>query len=153
MSKSDRRRVEIDIRRAENSTRRGGVMSASTSTALKQSADYLVALTRMQHRGRGDTWGAARDRAAKLAGIERSYAKRLWDRWQTMNDVSGEVYLRLREAYEELCLKNEAAAEGYKAERLKLKATRHEINQEPAPEGRGAADALGREVEMEEDNS
>lgn len=128
---SDKRCVETDTKRG------GGVMS----TAVQESADYLNALARAHHRGRGDTWGAARDRAARAAGVEPSYAKRIWDRWQTMNDVSGETYRRLRSAYEAICQRNEEAAAGHRAERLKLEAIRHADHQERVRTGAGANDA------------
>ena len=80
------------------------------TTAAAQSYHLLDALTRQQHRGRGDTWSAARDRAAKLAGVKRSYAKRIWDRWQDMKDVSGEALLKLQAAYDAACEKHEKKA-------------------------------------------
>lgn len=101
------------------------------STAVRESADYLNALAKAQHRGRGDTWSAARDRAAKVAGIDTSYAKRIWDRWQTMNDVSGEAYRRLRSAYEQICEANEKAADRHDAERLAMR-NFHAVDQKPA---------------------
>ncbi len=78
------------------------------TTAVAHSRRMLVALTEAQHRGPTDTWTAARDRAAKAAGIERSYAARIWNRWQDMKDVSGEALTRLSVAYVALCEANEA---------------------------------------------
>ncbi|MBN7777746.1 hypothetical protein JYP49_14185 [Nitratireductor aquimarinus] len=126
---SDKRCVENDTKRG------GGVMS----TAVQQSASFLNALAQLHHRGRGDTWGAARDRAAHSAGIERSYAKRIWDRWQTMNDVSGEAYMRLRAAYERACERNEEAARSMRAERLGLTGQTNAVDQERPLEGVGMA--------------
>lgn len=100
------------------------------NTAVEKSAFWLNEIARQQHRGRGDTWSAARDRAAKLAGIERSYAKRIWDRWQTMNDVSGEAVLRLQDAYDAICQKHERVAGAYRAERLQIEA-QHAAHQSP----------------------
>ncbi|MEO3387348.1 hypothetical protein [Mesorhizobium sp. CAU 1741] len=110
------------------------------STAVQESADYLNALARSHHRGRGDTWSAARDRAARAAGIEPSYAKRIWDRWQTMSDVSGEAYRRLRSAYERACEANEQAADRYDAERLAMRKS-HAVDQKHASERRFGGDA------------
>ena len=84
-----------------------------------------------------DTLSAARDRAARVAGIDRSYAKRIWDRWQTMNDVSGEAYRRLREAYERACERHEAAAAEYRQQRLLIEATRHAVSESPDYGGMG----------------
>lgn len=110
------------------------------STAVQESVDYLNALAKVHHRGRGDTWGAARDRAARMAGIEPSYAKRIWDRWQTMNDVSGEAYRRLRSAYERVCEANEEAADRNDAERLAMRKT-YAVDQKPASAGHFEGDA------------
>lgn len=93
---SDKRLVETDNK---------GVARVM-STAVVKSRRYLEALTVAHHRGPHDTWTAARDRAAKTVGIERSYAARIWNRWQDMKDVSGEAFMRLSEAYE--CLIEQA---------------------------------------------
>jgi len=120
MFKSDRRSVEID-------TKHGGFVM---SNAVAEAHFYLNELSRQLHRGHGDTLGAARDRAARVAGIDRSYAKRIWDRWQTMNDVSGEAYRRLRTAYEQACERHEAAAAEYRHQRLILEAS-HAVTESP----------------------
>ncbi len=84
---------------------------------IPQKANYwLEQLTAARYRGRHDTWTAARERAAKAAGIDLSMSKRIWQRWQTMNDVGGETVIRLMLAYEELCERNHAVADSYKAE-------------------------------------
>jgi hypothetical protein len=142
MYEYDKRSVEFDTRCVgSDKGRRVSIMS----TAVQQSAEYLVALARLYHRGHGDTWSAARDRAAKAAGVEPSYAKRIWDRWRTMRDVSGEAYIKLRKAYEELCERNDAAARAYRAERMRLQAERHEIDKEPTSSGLGASASRDRE--------
>lgn len=122
---SDARRVARDTKHGEE------VMS----TAVTEASFYLNELTRIHHRGRGDTLSAARDRAARFAGVERTYAKRIWDRWQSMTDVSGEAYRKLRLAYERACEKHEAAAAAYRAERLKIEAE-HNANNSGLPDGR-----------------
>lgn len=86
---------------------------------------WLHGLAWTKHRGRHDTWSAARDRAADDAGIETTMAKRIWQRWEDMKDVSGSALLSLMTAYEDACQRNENAIEAYRAERLKLKAVRH----------------------------
>lgn len=142
MYEYDKRNVEFDTRCVgSDKGRRVSIMS----TAVQQSAEYLVALARLYHRGHGDTWSAARDRAAKAAGVEPSYAKRIWDRWRTMRDVSGEAYIKLRRAYEERCERNDAAARAYRAERMRLQAERYEIDKEPTSSGLGAPASRDRE--------
>lgn len=128
---SDNRRVARDTKRAED----------AMSTAVEKSAHLLNELTRHHHRGRGDTWTAARDRAARMAGIERSYAKRIWDRWQTMKDVSGEALVRLEAAYETICQRNEDAADRHAAERAALRGLHETIAQEPVSTGARENDA------------
>lgn len=108
---SDSRRVVRDIKRG----------TKTMTTAVSRAGFYLNELTKQQHRGRGDTWTAARDRAAKLAGIERSYAKRIWDRIETMKDVSGEALWRLHDAYEASCKNHEDKAAEYRAERMEIR--------------------------------
>lgn len=83
---------------------------AMSEAAVRLSYERLEFLMKAHHRGPRDTWGAARDRAAKAAGIEPTYAKRLWNRWQTMKDVSGGVFHALAEAYNAQCDHNEAMA-------------------------------------------
>lgn len=142
MYECDKRSVARDIR---DVGREQGRRVSIMSTAVQQSAEYLVAPARLYHRGHGDTWSAARDRAAKAAGVEPSYAKRIWDRWRTMRDVSGEAYIKLRKAYEELCERNDAAARAYRAERMRLQAERYEIDKEPTSSGLGAPASRDRE--------
>lgn len=117
----DKRRVDFDTRSAIN----------AMTTAVSKSVEYLNHLARLHHKGRGDTWAAARDRAARSAGIERTYAKRIWDRWQTMTDVSGEAFMRLQKAYEDACAKHDAKADQYYAERLALREHNEKASQEP----------------------
>lgn len=142
MYEYDKRSVARDTR---DVGREQGRRVSIMSTAVQQSAEYLVALARLYHRGHGDTWSAARDRAAKAAGVEPSYAKRIWDRWRTMRDVSGEAYIKLRKAYEELCERNDAAARAYRAERMRLQAERYGIDKEPTSSGLGAPASRDRE--------
>lgn len=125
---SDTRSVDFDTRHVARDTRRGS--EEEMNNAVTEANFYLNELARLLHRGQGDTLGAARDRAARVAGIERSYAKRIWDRWQTMNDVSGEAYRRLRQAYEQVCERHEAAAAEYRHQRLILEAT-HAVTESP----------------------
>jgi len=92
---------------------------------------WLEKITEANYRGRHDTWTAARDRAASKAGVELPMAERIWKRWKTMNDVGGETVIKLMLAYEEMIQRNEAAADGYKTERLEIR-NNHEANQQSA---------------------
>ena len=107
----DRRRVRSDLLRGKS-------MSAAASEAF----NFLNALTKTEYRGWGDTATAARDRAAKKAGVSPAQAERVWKRWQNMKTVNGDVYRLLRNAYESACEKNETAADAYRAERLNIEA-------------------------------
>lgn len=132
-----------DIRSAENDTNRdeSSVMRALADTegmtTPERAEFWLQGLAWSKHRGRHDTWTAARDRAAKEAGVTVSIAKRIWQRWQEMNDVGGDALLRLMLAYEDACQRNEEAVAAYRAERLKLKAQRHAVDKDRAREGLG----------------
>lgn len=98
---SDIRSVAGDTKRAEHS------MSIE---AVHEAKGWLEWLTQREHRGRHDTWSAARDRAAKKAGVPETYAKRLWNRWDTMKDVSGGAYRALSAAYHDQCERQAATA-------------------------------------------
>lgn len=121
---SDRKRVRNDPHWAKN------VMSVAAVEAIS----YLNAGLRHHYRGSGDTPSAARDRAAKAAGITSAQAQRLWKRWRTMSSVDGDVYRSLRNAYGHLCQKIEDSADAMRAERERLEAN-------AVPEGPAAAAA------------
>ncbi len=94
-----------DARRVESDTRAVAAMRALADTIgmspPEQAAYWLEKIAEAVHRGpRRDTWTSARDRAAAIAGIEASMAKRIWQRWQEMKDVSGEALIKLMVAYE-----------------------------------------------------
>lgn len=121
---SDIRRVEFDTKHDRSSVMRA--LSDTEGMSTPEKAEFwLHGLAWTKHRGRHDTWSAARDRAADDAGIETTMAKRIWQRWEDMKDVSGSALLSLMTAYEDACQRNENAIEAYRAERLKLKAVRH----------------------------
>lgn len=121
---SDIYRTKPHIRRVNLNTSQADKMI----TAANEAKNWLEALTEVEHRGRYDTWGAARDRAANKAGIKRTYAKHLWDRWQTMKDVSGEAYRSLKAAYEAQCAHNEkmAALHKQRAEEIRNGGASHQ---------------------------
>ncbi len=122
---SDSKRVRSDLKRGVS------VMS----TAATEAFNFLNRLTQREYRGWGDTATAARERAAKQAGITPAQAERVWKRWQRMASVDGDVYRALRNRYEESCEVNEKAAAASRAERLQLKAGRNAVDQEPGEPG------------------
>ena len=92
----------------------------STSVAAKEAFDMLNAATRQEYRGWGDTQTAARDRAARKAGVTPAQAERLWKRWREMKNPNADVYRGLRNTYGHLCawIENKAAAVEREAQRI-----------------------------------
>jgi hypothetical protein len=121
----DTKRVKSDLKQGVS------VMS----TAVSEAFGFLNRLTQREYRGWGDTTTAARERAARNAGITPAQAERVWKRWQRMASIDGDVYRALRNRYEELCAANEQAADAYRAERLQLKAGRNAVDQKPGEPG------------------
>jgi hypothetical protein len=95
---SDTRIVRSDNRSSE--------LNMSVHVVI-ETRSMLEALTIASHRGPRDTWTAARDRTARQIGVKPSYAARVWHRWETMKDVSGDAYRSIRAAYDAQCLHNE----------------------------------------------
>lgn len=128
---SDTRRVRSDLKQDE--------CVMSTSTAAAEAFDFLNELTRFSYRGAGDTPTAARDRAAKAAGISPAQAERVWKRWREMKTVNGDVYRALRNRYEAICMKIEATADAIEeSERRKTVGSRNAAFQSPASVGAGS---------------
>src|SRR5690606_31143527 len=98
---------------------------------------FLNAGIKKNYRGWGDTPTAARDRAAKEAGITPAQAERIWKRWKHMASVDGDVYRALRTAYETLCEKTEAAADAMERRRLGAIGPENAVLESPAPTGAG----------------
>lgn len=120
-----------DLKRVKSDPIRGKFMS----TAANEAFAFLNALTQRSYRGWGDTVTAARDRAAKNAGVSPAQAERVWKRWQSMKTVNGDVYRALRNAYEAACLANEEAADRYAAERQALRISNATTDHRPASSG------------------
>lgn len=104
-----------DARRAGFDTKGAAFMKAIADTmgmtAPQQAAFWLENITAAIHRGpHRDTWSSARDRAAELAGIEPSMARRIWQRWRDMKDVSGDAAIKLMITYEAIREGKEVAA-------------------------------------------
>jgi|GEM_PF-2304287 len=152
---SDTRRVVFDTKHVNsNTTKRSvSVMHALADTqgmaTNERAAFWLERLMDESHRGPTDTWTAARDRVAAKAGIEPSMAKRIWQRWRTMTDVSGDTLLKLMLAYDDMCQRNDAAADHYKATRLTLRED-HETYNEPVKTDMGEGSARLR-AELQEE--
>jgi hypothetical protein len=127
---SDTKRVRSDLKRGIS------VMS----TAAMEAFNFLNRLTQREYRGWGDTATAARERAARNAGITPAQAERVWKRWQRMASIDGDVYRALRNKYEEMCEANERAASAYRAERLQLR-NKNAVDQEHSKEGVGTNSA------------
>lgn len=84
----DTKRVEFDTKHIGARVMRALADTAGMTTP-ERAAFWLEKLAADKHKGRHDTWTAARERAAKSAGVELTIAKRIWQRWQFMNDVAG----------------------------------------------------------------
>lgn len=109
----------------------------SNSVAAREAFDLLNAATRNEYRGWGDTQTAARDRAARKAGVTPAQAERLWKNWRSMKFPNGDVYRSLRNTYGHLCSWIETAADA-------IEAKRHEIEGSNAAfEGNRAARQRG----------
>lgn len=90
-------------------TERGSPMS--TSMCAEESFELLNEGAKSVWRGQGDTWTAARDRAADQAGLTPAQAERLQKNWKTMKFPNGDVYRLLRNSYGHLCSFVETKAE------------------------------------------
>lgn len=115
--------------------------SMSTSEAAHEAFELLNAATRKEYRGWGDTQTAARDRAARKAGVTSSQAERLWKHWKTMKHPNGDVYRSLRNTYGHLCSWIENAADRIEEKRHSIEGTHASRDSIKAPRDRnGDAD-------------
>lgn len=132
-----------DTRRVKDGPQRGN--NDIMSTAVREAFELLNAGTRKNYRGAGDTPTAARDRAAREAGITPAQAERVWKRWRTMASVDGDVYRALRNRYGHLCAWIENAADAMERERREIE--EHDaVNGGSAPPGADmASSAKGEE--------
>jgi hypothetical protein len=102
-----------------------------STIALSEAKDWHDRLMDAEFKGRGDREKAVRGRLSKRTGIPESYLFRLQYKVREMTDVAGSAYRALMLAHDELCARNEEAADAMRAERKKLEAERHEANQGP----------------------
>lgn len=135
---SDTRRVRSDLKRGNN------VMSIAAAEAF----EFLNAGIKKHYRGWGDTATAARDRAAREAGITSAQAERLWKRWKTMGSMDGDVYRSLRNKYAHLCARIEHAADVMERELQEIEEA-NAIFERPSPAGEGMARASQGAAEQE----
>lgn len=140
-----------DTKGVKNDTKGGELVMRALAdtegmTTPERAEFWLQGLAWAKHRGRYDTWTAARENAAADAGIASTIAKRIWQRWEQMNDVGGETLLKLMLAYERACQNNEGAIAAYRAERLKLKAQQNAVDRQHAHSGVGEDSARLREA-------
>lgn len=137
-------------RRCESAPKRGESMSIAydhQSAAAKEASDLLKVATKQEYRVWGDTKTAARDRAARKAGVSPAQAERLWKHWQTMKSVNGDVYRALRNTYGHLCswIEDQAAAIEREAQEIE---ERHAASQSHQAPVRGSTEAsAGKERE------
>ncbi|TPM53252.1 hypothetical protein FJ959_22230 [Mesorhizobium sp. B2-2-4] len=134
-----------DTKRVRSDLQRGiSVMSTATTEAF----GYLNELTKRQYRGWGDTATAARDRAARDAGITPAQAERVWKRWKVMPSIDGDVYRALRNRYEALCERVENAARDMDRLAREIEENDATDQSRPAVAGGMAKAAQGAEREM-----
>ena len=110
-----------------------------TSIALQEAIQWNTELMNREFQGRGDKDYLIRHRLSEKTGVPESYLFRLQHKSRGMKDVAGEYYRRLKLYYEQACEMHEEAADGYRAERLKLKADHEKTDEKPAAAGKGVA--------------
>jgi hypothetical protein len=120
----------------------------STSIAAKEAFELLNAATQKEWRGWGDTRTAARDRAAKKAGLTPAQAERLWKNWQTTKFPNADVYRLLRNTYGHLCAWVENAADAIERETRGIEES-NAVDKSPVPSGAGMARPARSPAEQE----
>lgn len=125
-----------DRRRVGSDPNEGEYMS---SVAAKEAFDLLNAATKQEYRGWGDTQTAARDRAARKAGVSPAQAERVWKRWQSMKTVNGDVYRNLIKTYGHLCTWVEDMADRVAAKRQEIGDSHALIQSNRSADRRGGA--------------
>lgn len=103
-------------------------MSTTANIALSEAKDWHDKLMDAEFKGRGDREKSVRGRLSKRTGIPESYLFRLQYKVREMTDVAGSAYRALMLAHDELCARNEEAADAMRAERIELR-KRNEADQ------------------------
>ena len=117
-----------------------------STIALVEAKEWHDVLMEAEFQGRGDKEKSVRGRLADRTGIPESYLYRLQYKFREMTDVAGSAYRALMLAHDELCARNEAAAAGMRAERMRLR-NKHEADRELVQHSLGMAVADDRETE------
>ena len=116
-----------------------------TSVALNEAKGWADELLDREFRGRGDREKSARGRLSLRTGIPESYLFRLQYKTSEMRDVAGSAYRALMLAYDDLCRRNDEAADKYREERRGLRGDHETTDKKPASAGLGmAAPAVGK---------
>lgn len=110
-----------------------------SSIALNEAKSWADELMDREFKGRGDREKSVRGRLADRIGVSESYLFRLQYKTREMKDVAGEVYRRLKIAYDDACRKNEAAADRYRDERLGMRGHHEATDEKRAPAALGMA--------------
>lgn len=108
-----------------------------TSIALIEAKGWHDELMDHEFRGRGDREKSVRGRLSDKTGIPESYLYRLQYKTSEMKDVAGSAYRALMHAYDELCRRNEMAADRYREQRLKGRGPNEETYEKPASQDLG----------------
>jgi phage major head subunit gpT-like protein len=131
-----------DQRRYESAPLQDEIMS--TSIAAGEAFSLLNAATKEEFRGWGDTKTAARDRAARKAGVTSAQAERLWKNWQTMKTVNGDVYRSLLLSYSHLCEWVETSADRLERDAAEIE-EKHATSKSGSQAGAGVAGQAKKE--------
>lgn len=91
-----------------------------TGVALNEARTWAEAIMDAEFRGRGDREKSVRFRVSRRTGVPESYLRRLRYKSHEMKDVAGSVYRALQIAYDDMCRRNEEAADRHRAERLSM---------------------------------
>lgn len=112
-----------------------------TTIALIEAKGWADELMNREFRGRGDRDKSVRGRLSDRTGIPASYLYRLQYKTAEMRDVAGSAYRALKIAYDDLCQRNEDAADRYRNERLNRGGLHETTDEKSAQAGLGTAAA------------
>ncbi|MBN7759478.1 hypothetical protein JYP46_21875 [Nitratireductor aquimarinus] len=115
--------------------------------AAQEAFRMLNAATRNEYRGWGDTQTAARDRAARKAGITPAQAERVWKHWREMKSMNADVYRGLRNAYGHLCALIENTADRIEREAQAIEESNAAMSRDQAALGSNPASPQSKERE------
>lgn len=116
-----------------------------SGVALTEAVRWADALMDAEHRGRGDREKSIVGRVSKRTGVPESYLRRLKYKSHEMKDVAGSVYRALMVAYDDLCQRNEDAADRMRDERLMMRGQNETADKEPGEKGLGSDETVAGE--------